>query len=238
MAAGTPALANVAASWPAPLAILMCAIPSSSAALVKRSIRSPSIAAGSLPAIEVNYGGFENTQLHVMLPLGFAANGPGTKFGAADVELGAKYRFIEEDEQGWRPQVATYPVVEIPLEPARNGFASRSVDTFLPVWAQKDLDANWTIDGGGGIWITPGDRNTWITGILLQRKLNDSLVAGAEIFHRTPDVPGGPALTGFNLGAIYGFDEYHHLLVSAGRGLRNANATDQFTWYLGFKLTN
>ena len=32
-------------------------------------------AAGALPAMEFNYGGFPNTQLHVMLPLGFAADG-------------------------------------------------------------------------------------------------------------------------------------------------------------------
>src|SRR5205085_142078 len=101
-------------------------------------LEADGIAAGTLPAMEFNYGGFPNTQLHVLLPLGFAASGSGTKFGAADAELGVKYRFIQEDEQGWRPQVATYPVVEIPLAPARNGFASRSVDTFLPVWAQKD----------------------------------------------------------------------------------------------------
>src|SRR5262249_29497112 len=49
MAAGTPALAKVAASCPAPLAILMCAMRRSSAALLKRPIRSPSMAAGSLP---------------------------------------------------------------------------------------------------------------------------------------------------------------------------------------------
>ena len=55
------------------------------------------IAMGALPAMEFNYGGFPNTQLHVMLPLGFAADGEATKFGGADAELGVKYRFVEED---------------------------------------------------------------------------------------------------------------------------------------------
>jgi hypothetical protein len=194
-------------------------------------------AAGALPAMEFNYGGFEDTQLHVMLPLGFSA-GSGSAFGAADVELGVKYRFIEEDEHGWRPQIATYPQVEIPLAPARNGFASRGVDCFLPLWAQKDLDEEWTLDGGGGYWINPGDRNYWFTGGLLQRKLSDALVAGVEVFHQTPNIEGAHALTGFNVGATYDFDEHHHLLVSAGRGLQNASATDQFTWYLGFEVTD
>ena len=196
------------------------------------------VAAGALPAMEFNYGGFPDTQLHIELPVGFMSNDEGGRFGAADAELGVKYRFIEEDEAGWRPQVAIYPLVEIPLAPASNGFASRGVDLFLPVWAQKDLDANWTIDAGGGYWINPGDRNYWFAGVLLQRKLSDALVLGAELFHQTPNVQGVPALTGLNIGATYDFNEHQHLLVSAGRGIANVTATDQFTWYLGFELTN
>jgi hypothetical protein len=195
-------------------------------------------AAGALPAVEFNYGGFPDTQLHVMLPLAFTTAGPGATFGAGDAEIGVKYRFIEEDDQGWRPQVATYPAIQIPLAPASNGLAGRSLNTFLPLWAQKDIGENWTIDTGGGYWITPGDRNHWFTGVLLQRKLNDTLVAGVEIFHQTADVSGGASLTGFNVGATYDFDEHHQLLVSAGRGLQNADTTDQFTWYLGFAFTN
>ncbi|HEX3430071.1 MAG TPA: hypothetical protein VHT03_04225 [Rhizomicrobium sp.] len=196
------------------------------------------IANGALPAMEFNYGGFPDTQLHVMLPVGFASGDERTRFGAADAELGVKYRFVDEDEQGWRPQVATYPQVEIPLGPASNGFANRSVDVFLPLWAQKDVDANWTIGAGGGIWVNPGEKNYGFAGLLLQRKLSDALIAGAEVFHQTPNVEGGAALTGFNVGAVYDFDEHHHLLVSAGRGLQNVTATDQFTWYLGFEFTN
>lgn len=193
---------------------------------------------GNLPAMEFNYGGFPDTQLHIQLPVGFASGDGGTKFGAGDVELGVKYRFIEEDEADWRPQVAVYPLVEIPLAPASNGFASRSADLFLPLWAQKDLDANWTIDAGGGYWINPGDRNYWFAGALLQRKLSDALVLGAELFHQTPNLRGIPPLTGFNVGATYDFNEHQHLLVSAGRGIANVTATDQLTWYLGFEFTN
>jgi hypothetical protein len=203
-----------------------------------KGLEAEGTTAGALPAMEFNYGGFPNTQLHVMLPLGFASGDEGTKFGAADAEFGVKYRFVQEDEEGWRPQVATYPQVEIPLGPARDGLASRSVDLFLPLWVQKDLDTNWTINAGGGYWLNPGDGNYWFSGVLLQRKLSDALVAGVEVFHQTPNVQGGTALTGFNVGAIYDFDEHHHLLVSAGRGIENATATDQLTWYLGFEFTN
>jgi len=206
--------------------------------LFTMGLKADGTAAGALPATEINYGGFEDTQLHILVPLGFAAGeGEGAKFGGADVEVGVKYRFIQEDEQGWRPQVATYPVIEIPTASSRNGLASRGVDYFVPVWAQKDLDADWTVDAGGGYRINPGERNDWSSGVLLQRKLSSALIAGVEVFHQSPGSIGAPAITGFNFGAIYDFDEHNHLLVSAGRGLANANASDQFTWYLGYEIT-
>ncbi len=198
-------------------------------------------ATGVLPAVEFNYGGFDATQLHIMVPIGFQAGGHDeTEFGGADIELGVKYRFIEEDEQGWRPQVAVYPQFEIPTESSRNGLSSADVDVFLPAWAQKNLDENWTVDAGGGYWINPGsgNRDYWFSGFLLQRKLSDALAVGVEAFHQTSSTLDGRASSGFNLGAVYDFDEYNHLLLSAGRGFENATVTDQFTWYVGYKITN
>ena len=198
-------------------------------------------ATGVLPAIEFNYGGFEATQLHIMVPVGFHAGGhEEAQFGAADIELGVKYRFIEEDEQGWRPQVAVYPQFEIPTDSDRNGLSSAGVDVFVPAWAQKALNENWTAGGGGGYWINPGsgNRNYWFAGLLLQRKLTDALVVGAEAFHQTSSTLDGRASSGFNLGAIYDFDEHNHLLISAGRGLQNATVTNQFRWYVGYKITD
>ncbi len=207
------------------------------AVLFTMGLEAGGTATGLLPAVEFNYGGFADTQLHVQVPLGFAT-GDGTKFGGADIELGVKYRFIEEDEQGWRPQVAVYPLVEVPVASSRNGLATRGVDTFLPVWTQKDLDQNWTLDAGGGYWIDPGDRNSWFAGALLQRSVSNALVIGVEVFHQAPSVEATPAFTGFNVGAVYDFDPNNHLLLSAGRGFVNANSSDQLTWYVGYEITD
>ena len=207
------------------------------AVLFTMGLEAGDAAAGALPAMEFNYGGFPDTQLHIMLPLGFTTGGGGARFGGADVELGVKYRFIEEDDQGWRPQLAAYPFVEVPTESSRNSLASPGVDVFLPLWAQKDLGANWTVDAGGGYWINPGARNYWFAGALLQRKITDALVAGIEAFHQSPVDFGTSAITGFNIGATYDFNEHDHLLLSAGRGIVNANVSDQLTWYVGYEIT-
>jgi hypothetical protein len=72
----------------------------------------------------------------------------------------------------------------------------------------------------------------------LQKKVTSKLVIGGEIFHQTATVIGGKDSTGFNLGAIYDFDEHNHLLVSAGTGIQNASSTNLYSWYLAYQITN
>ena len=82
-----------------------------------------------------------------------------------------------------------------------------------------------------------GDKDYWFFGWLLQRKITDKLTIGGEIFHQTSPNIAVPETTGFNIGAIYDFDEHNHFLVSAGQGIENTNDTNQFSWYLGYQLT-
>jgi len=81
------------------------------------------------------------------------------------------------------------------------------------------------------------NRNWWYFGWLLQRELSKSLTLGAEVFYKTKDVVDGKPGSGFNVGAIVNFDEGHHLLVSAGRGIRNAEENNRFSGYLAYQWT-
>jgi hypothetical protein len=196
---------------------------------------------GFLPAIEFNYGIIPNGQFHIIAPLAFddPSGGP-YRTGYGDTELGFKYRFIEEDKKGWRPQVGTFPFLELPTGNESRGLGSGHPRLFLPVWVQKSF-GDWTTYGGGGYWFNQddklGDRDYWYTGWLLQRKITGKLTLGGEIFHQTANKIGGKDQTGFNLGGSYDFDEHNHLLFSAGRGLQNATETNEFSWYLGYQLT-
>jgi hypothetical protein len=49
---------------------------------------------------------------------------------------------------------------------------------------------------------------------------------------------GGKDNTGFNLGAVYDFDDHNHLLLSAGTGIQNASETNLYSWYVGYQITN
>jgi hypothetical protein len=42
--------------------------------------------------------------------------------------------------------------------------------------------------------------------------------------------------SGFNIGAIYDFNEHNHLRLSAGRGFQNAAVTNLFSWYIAYQI--
>ena len=110
---------------------------------------------------------------------------------------------------------------------------------FLPVWLQKSFEP-WTVDAGGGYWINhaPDARDNWYAGWLIQRKMNERLVLGGELYHRSAETVGERGSTAFNLGATYGLDEHHHLLFSVGEGLRNRQLTNRLSAYAGYQITD
>jgi hypothetical protein len=197
------------------------------------------------PAWEYNYGIIPDGQAHIIAPLTFDTQAGG--YGYGDTELGFKYRVIDEDKNGARPMVGVYPLIELPTGNESRAIGAGYVRAYFPVWVQKSF-GDWTTYGGGGYWINHGDdtvnRDYWFVGWLLQRQVTKQLAIGAEIYHQTSTVAFGATnpiytqpTTGFNVGAIYDFDDDHHLLISVGTGLQNASTTNELSWYLAYQIT-
>jgi hypothetical protein len=186
------------------------------------------------PHIEVNYGIFPNVQIHLIAPFEVVKpEGGPSHYGYADMELGAKFRFIQETDLC--PQIGIFPIVVLPTGNEHNGLGSGEVQVFLPLWLQKSWGA-WKTYGGGGYWINPGTGNKdfGFFGWEVQRDLSKFLTLGAEVFHQTPDKVGGDSSTGFNVGGILNFGDLHHLLFSAGTDFSGPNDA---SFYFGYQLT-
>ena len=171
----------------------------------------------------------------MIAPLAFnRPAGGATAYGPGDVELGAKYRFIGETDL--RPQVGTFPLVEVPSGDSDTNLGNGQARFFLPLFMQK-RSGPWTTYGGAGYWLNPGaGRRDWIyAGWLLQRDLSRRWTLGAEVFHRTPDLIGGESGTGFTGGGQFNFTEHSHLLFSVGRDF---SGPDRLTGYLAWQWTS
>jgi hypothetical protein len=191
-------------------------------------------AAGSLPLFEFNYGILRETQFHVLLPMAYSSPSgqPGAR-GYGDTELGLKLRFVKET--GARPQIGTFPLLELPTGDAARGLGSGHVQLYLPLWIQKSWGA-WTSYGGVGWWRNPGagSRDWTYAGWLLQRTVAGRLVIGGELFAASAAQVGGSGSSGYDLGAVLDLTDKHHILVSLGRNLSGGRLT---RFYAGYQLT-
>ena len=189
---------------------------------------------GTAPHFEVNYGALPNLQLHLIAPFAYVKPDDGSShYGFGDLELGAKYRFIQETD--WRPMVGTFLIFDLPTGSSSHGLGSGHLRTFLPIWFQKSWGP-WQSYGGGGYWINPGseNKNYWFAGWQVQRELSKALTLGAEVFYNTPTVKGEGGRTGFDVGTIINFTDEHHLLFSTGRDIHGQN---RFSAYIAYQLT-
>jgi hypothetical protein len=192
---------------------------------------------GTAPLFEVNYGVVTNLQLHLIVPLAYASPPQGAAhYGIGDIELGAKYRFVEETN--WWPQIGTFPLVQIPTGSAAdnlgNGYGHWQA--FVPIWLQKSW-GSWTAYGGGGYGVNSfsGHGNWNFEGGLLQKQVLTNLLVGVEVYHQSAYQTDFPNTgTAFNIGTVYDFSESRHLLFSAGRSI---DGPIGFQCYIAFQFT-
>jgi hypothetical protein len=190
---------------------------------------------GTAPHLELNYGVVPNLQLHVIAPLAYdSPPDASSHYGVGDLELGAKYRFI--DETNWWPQVGIFPLVELPVGSARENLGNRHAQAFFPLWLQKSW-GNWTAYGGGGYGLNSvsGNGNWNFVGAVLQNQIMTNLLVGIEVYHQSASQTDFPNQgTAFNVGLVYDFNENQHLLFSAGRSI---DGPIDFQCYVAYQFT-
>ena len=109
------------------------------------------------PAFEFNYGPLPNVHLHIIAPLAaiFPSNNPAlapagtgpSAVGLGDIELGIKYRFVQETAHC--PMIGTFTMFEMPTGNAPKGLGVGRTWYKAPLWVQKSFGP-WTTYGGGG----------------------------------------------------------------------------------------
>lgn len=189
---------------------------------------------GATALTDANYGALPNLQLHLQPSL--ALNGPSsgaTEVGYGDTEVGVKYRFIQQTK--WLPDVACYPLLELPTGNASRGLGAGHPQVYLPIWMQKDF-GKWSTFGGGGYWINPGtyNWNWWYMGWAAQYQVADHLALGAEIYHQTRQDVADLSSTVINVGGTWDLNDEEHILFSVGHTVQGQST---YVGYLGIQFT-
>ena len=191
-----------------------------------------------VPAVEFNWGAVPNLQIHGVLPMdaNFAPNHGPVNYGLTDTELGVKYRFIKESK--YRPEVGTFPFIELPTGNASRALGVGSTWYRVPVWVQKSW-GDWTSYGGVGRVLTtePGYKSYTFAGGLLQRKFNKRWTLGAEVFGHgeqgiASTVPGSATM--LDIGGYYYITPNFEVLFCGGRSV--AGQAETYS-YLGLYWT-
>jgi Putative MetA-pathway of phenol degradation len=175
-----------------------------------------------LPAVEFNVGAAPNLQLHVTVPDSYV--NPGSNYGLGDIELGAKYRFI--DESGHLPQAGVFPLIELPSGDDRLGLGNGHVWARLPLWLQKS-HGPWTTYGGAGYEINhaPGMKDSTFAGWLLQRQITKRLTLGAEEYYQGAETLGAQGSMFTDAGGYYNFLRNLSLLFMLGHTVAGERQT-------------
>jgi hypothetical protein len=163
---------------------------------------------------DLNYGAVKDVQLTATIPMSFShASGEEWQSGRGDLELGVKYRFVNDEQSGF--SAAIFPRAILPTASHSPGERTRFL---LPLWAGKDFAGGTSFFGGGGYTINPGagNRNFWQAAIAVTQDISKTASVGAEIARQGPDVKGGTPQTRAGLGGMLQLAEHYALLASGG----------------------
>jgi hypothetical protein len=173
----------------------------------------------AIPAFEYNYGVLPDTQLHIVVPfVRSAPSGDPSESGLGDVEVGVKYRFIQETDSS--PQIGIFPMAELASGDSNKGLGNGKTWWRLPVWIQKSW-GEWTTYGGAGYVINraEGQKNYPFAGWLVQKDIGEKWTLGGEVFARDKDTVDGRSTSILNFGGYYKFTPDFNLLFSAGHSV-------------------
>ena len=177
------------------------------------------------PAFEYNYGPMPDVQLHAMVPVARSEpDGAASQSGLGDIELGVKYRFVQETET--TPQIGIFPMAELNTGDADKGLGNGKTWWRLPVWIQKSW-GEWTTYGGAGYVINSaeGQKDYPFAGWLLQKDIGEKWTLGGEVFGRAKDTEDGQSTTIVNVGGFYKFTPDFNLLFSVGQSVSGEKHT-------------
>ena len=198
----------------------------------ERHAEAPDVLIG--PTFDLNYTIVPGFKLNLTIAeetlLG--KNGEPNQFGLIDTDLKFKWRFVEEEQDGWRPAISMAPTITFPTGDTGRGLSDGSYKFKVPFQFGKTFgeDHNWVayseigfakkLDGSGG------SGETLIFGATLARNVTKELQVGVELYHEFALDGKGQHTQILNLGATYTFNDSWSVQFGVGKSISANDGPD------------
>lgn len=192
-----------------------------------------------LPLLNINYGSTANNQWKISIPVRhFDPRGDEDHWGIGDIQLGWKYRFIDEDEHGFMASV--YPQPLLPTGNEALAIGDGRLELFLPAQVGKHLfDDKLFMYGEVGYNVVFEDAamNSWFYGLAGEWQVTEKVELVGEIAGVAFPGGGEPDDTFFFGGFNYQLTEHVVFMTSFGRSFHDARqGTPDFLSYIGLQI--
>lgn len=187
--------------------------------------------------IELSYSPLDSLQLSASLPFEHEKSLDGQwRSGGGDVAVSVKQLLPLPSALGESWLLSISPTVILPT--AQRGFGTGKVGWVLPAWGQYSYDV-WTIYGGGGYAFNPGQgrEDSTFFGIVLDRKLTDSITLGGEYFRESASEVGSGPVHRVAVGGTWQVSPQLTFLASGGTSFAYRRVDESISAYVGFLIT-
>lgn len=189
------------------------------------------------PLLDVNYGWGERLQIKLRpRAVVLDTEDQGARAGAGNIQLGVKWRFLDEHKQG--VAMSIYPQVDFnpPGRSVERGLVDEGHQFFLPVQLARTFGKTFVYFEAGYNWHEQGD-DDFVFGLAAEYSLTDSLKLVGEFRNGATRNFDEHELF-FNAGLKWKLHENWTLLASAGRTLHEAQDDDAAVFsYFGLQWT-
>ena len=158
--------------------------------------------------------------------------GENSKSGLGNSVAGVKWRFFENEAEGWALSVSPQVEFNTRTSSYQRGLVEKNTEYMLPFQVQKCFGEITTAFNVGRSFHEndPHETDGWLAGIAVGRKVSENLHAGVELYGETSRSFDRGRLI-FNLGATYEVNDSLSFSASAGRGVAGADRPDYVAFF-------
>jgi hypothetical protein len=175
------------------------------------------------PILDINYAIIPTVRLDLtMAGVGIDPDSGPSVYGFGTTDFKVKWRFLEEDPQGWFPAVSIAPKVTIPTASTNRGLSDGIWRAQLPIEFGKTIGEWYHFTEAGYQWAfddSASDVAFWGVGTLYN--FNKHFAAGAELYGLIPLEQKEAHTFAATLGAVYAFNANWSLKASISHSLRD-----------------